>query len=426
MRVLVLLCFLGFSQGLIANNSTRGVRLLFDNNCVTLSSKNKNIIVDEYLKIGEGDWLYFTTVSIKEISANRLLAFKNAKIRNRAIGRFLKDNGIEQKQLTYKYGSFEHIWVNKPLGLKSSVRVQNQNDKSNQESQSFKNIDGATFYLQSGNIIEFKSMNFEGLSDEVITVTIKEFTSKSDFVKYGVTAHGDKGMLETQGMYHIEALSNDQKINLRRNTSYNLKIKEGKNEVPFYSFYGKEKNGKLAWYKNAQEKFYSVNNSSNSKSDFEDNSSEGNDTVFIDNEYGEMEVLDGVYVSENRIVGDYLIGRFSRLGWINCDRFYNEEETITMKLKIDNGISVKPYSVYLIFKDINSVLPLYSVTNGTYQTPKIPKGSNVTIFAVQTDGKELQKLGFKDVVTSDEKILMISAKKVSKDEVDKMMNDIIF
>ena len=81
MRVLVLLCFLCFSQGLIAKNSTRGVRLSFNNNCVTLSNENKNIIVDEYLKIGEGDWLYFTTVSIKEISANRLLAFKNAKIR---------------------------------------------------------------------------------------------------------------------------------------------------------------------------------------------------------------------------------------------------------------------------------------------------------------------------------------------------------
>ena len=122
MRVFILLFFMGFSQFLCGKNQARGVRLEFKNNCITLSDENKNIIVNEYFKIGEGDWLYFTTFSDKEKSANKLLAFKNSKIRNRAIGSFLKKNGIDQKSLTYKYGSFEQIWVNKPKRLKNSVR----------------------------------------------------------------------------------------------------------------------------------------------------------------------------------------------------------------------------------------------------------------------------------------------------------------
>lgn len=414
MRVFILLFFMGFSQFLCGKNPARGVRLEFKNNCITLSDENKNIIVNEYFKIGEGDWLYFTTFSDKEKSANKLLAFKNSKIRNRAIGSFLKKNGIDQKSLTYKYGSFEQIWVNKPKRLKNSVRITNKEDKTNQITKTFKNIDGVTFYLNSGNIIEFKAMNFEGFSDDIITVTIKEYLSKADFVKYGVTATGDKGMLETQGMYHINAESNNQKISLRRNTNYTLKIKEGKNESAFYSFYGKEKNGQVVWCKNAQEKFDSV----------DEYIDEGNDTSFIENEFGEwrLEVID----EEGRQVENFLIGKFSGLGWINCDRFYDEEETITMKLKINNGISDKSYSVFIIFKDINSVLPLYCVTNGMYQTPEIPKGSKVTIFAVQHNGNKLHKLGFKDIVTSDEKVFNISSKKVTKDEVDQLMSDIIF
>ena len=370
MRFVFFLCFVGFSIGLSAKNITRGVRLEFQNNCVSLSNENKNIIIDEYLKIGEGDWLYFTTVSVKEISSNRLLAFKNAKLRNRLIGSFLQKNGIDQNDLKYKYSSYEHIWVNKPMTLNSSVNLDNQSDGENEQSKSFRNIDGASFYLNSGNIIEFKSMNFEGHSTDMISVTIKEFTSKSDFVKYGVTAQGDKGMLETQGMYHIEAKCNGQKITLRRNSNYALKIEGGKSDKEFYSFYGSEKNGQLTWSKNAKEKFYSSTSSvSNNQEEI---------VEYMDEEEG---FLDGVYVSETESEGSYLIGKFSNLGWINCDRFYDEEETITMKLKIGNGIADKPYAVYIDFHDINSVLPVYTVTNGTYQTPKIPKDSKVTVFA---------------------------------------------
>ena len=57
---------------------------------------------------------------------------------------------------------------------------------------------------------------------------------------------------------------------------------------------------------------------------------------------------------------NYIVGEFSGLGWINCDRFYDTNETITMKFSIDGGDSETPYSMYLIFKDINSVLPIYT------------------------------------------------------------------
>lgn len=417
------------SQLLVGKNAIRGVDLYFKNNCLTLSESNKVKIVSEYLNLGEGDWLYFSTASSKELQNNRLLAFKNSKIRNRVIGAFLKNNGIKQTHLTYKYNPLENLWVNKPSILKSSVNVKKQNDKGNQTARSFRNIDGALFNLPSGNSIEFKSMSFEGFSEDRITVKIKEYASKSDFVKYGVTAFGDKGMLETQGMYYVEATSNNQKISLRRNTSYTLKIKEGKNEMPFYSFYGKEQNGQVIWSKNAQEKFYSEspkefdgissNEDGESKSDFV----EYTDTIFVEHENGELEPM---LIRESRRIGDGLVGQFSSLGWINCDRFYDTKETITMKLKIDNGISDQGYSVYIIFKDINSVLPLYSVTNGTYQTPKIPKGSSITIFAIQSKENNLEKVAFKEVVASDQKVFQVLSKKVKKDEIEKIMRDVIF
>ena len=303
----------------------------------------------------------------------------------------------------------------------------NKNDTSNQIIKSFKNSEGCTFLLKSGNIIEFKSMSFEGFSSDLITVRIQEFNSKFDFVKYGVTAQGDQGMLETQGMYFVEAFSNGQKVNLRPRVSYTLKIKEGKSDVPFYSFYGKETNGQLIWTKNSQQKFYSVSpeesNSNSIDEEYNSGSTEFIGIEYVEDSYGE---LVGVYIRETQILGNHLVGQFSGLGWINCDRFYDAEETITMKFSVDGGDSDTPYSVYLIFKDINSVLPIYKITNGTYQTPQIPKGAKATILAVQVKDKLENKLAFQDITINENTVVNLKSSVIKKENLDGYMRDIIF
>jgi len=274
-------------------------------------------------------------------------------------------------------------------------------------------------------------MSFEGASSDVITVKIKEFTSKVDFLKYGVTAQGDKGMLETQGMYLIEAFTNGQKVALRRNVSYTLKIKEGNSEQDFYSYYGQETQNGLVWNENKAQKFYSTKSPVIEEEDvptsFDESKGGGKFGEFYLDSEGNYQDLDGVYVSSDNSgeLGDYLIGKFSNLGWINCDRFYNQEEKIVMKFKVDDGICKEQFSAYIIFKDINSVLPLYRVSNGTYQTPEIPKDVDVTVFAVQANGEKENRLAFSRLKTTAQKIVSIKSALVSKDDVEKYMREVV-
>jgi len=427
MRQLFFISFFVLSVSSWGKSLTREVPLKFENNGLVLTKEIKNKILESYLEIGNGDWICFKTISETEINNNRSLAFKNAKIRNRRISEFLLKNGISQDQFKFKYSSFENVWLLKPQHFRSSVKVLNKNDTSNQIIKSFKNSEGCTFLLKSGNIIEFKSMSFEGFSSDLITVRIQEFNSKFDFVKYGVTAQGDQGMLETQGMYFVEAFSNGQKVNLRPRVSYTLKIREGKSDVPFYSFYGKETNGQLIWTKNSQQKFYSVSpeesNSNSIDEEYNSGSTEFIGIEYVEDSYGE---LVGVYIRETQILGNHLVGQFSGLGWINCDRFYDAEETITMKFSVDGGDSDTPYSVYLIFKDINSVLPIYKITNGTYQTPQIPKGAKATILAVQVKDKLENKLAFQDITINENTVVNLKSSVIKKENLDGYMRDIIF
>ena len=421
MRQLFFILFCVFSVSSWGKSLTREIQLKFENNGVELSKEIKAQILASYLEIGNGDWICFKTVSKREIASNRRLAFKNAKIRNKRIGEFLFKNGISRDQFKLKYGSFEHIWLLKPQHLKSSVKVLNKNDTSNQLIKSFKNAKGQSFVFQSGNVIEFKSMSFEGFSSDVITVRVQEFNSKFDFVKYGVTAHGNLGMLETQGMYFVEAFSNGQKIKLRPRVSYTLKIKDGKSDVPFYSFYGKESNGQLTWIKNSQQKFVS-------KELEEIKADEILEEYEGEEEYeGNNNFIQGVYSSSvTDELENYIVGEFSGLGWINCDRFYDTNETITMKFSIDGGDSETPYSVYLIFKDINSVLPIYTVTNGTYQTPEIPKGAQATILAIKVNNKSENKLAFQDIIINENTVVNLKSSVIKKANLDGYMRDIIF
>ncbi len=430
MRHLFFLSFIFFSVCSFGVSLTREIRLPFANSELTLNNDVKNKILKSYLEIGNGDWLCFKSISEDEIIKNKIEAFKIAKIRNNRIGDFLLRNGISQGQFKRKYSSFEHVWLLKPKHFISSVQVLNKKKSPNTMIKRFTNSAGCVFFFESGNSIEFKPMSFEGFRSDEINVHIQEFNSKYDFVKYGVTAQGNKGMLETQGMYFVEAFSNGQKVNLRPRVSYTLKIREGKADVPFYSFYGKEVHGQLIWVKNSQQKFYSESieddHSISVGEDGEYNNSfiEVVDTVFVENEFDEMEAL---VIRENRMLGSDLVGQFNGLGWINCDRFYDSEETISMKFRIDGGESDKPYSVYLIFKDINSVLPIYKVTNGTYESPMIPVGAKATLFAVQGDEKSVKnKLAFQDITVNDNTTIDLKSSIIDKEDLDSYMRDIVF
>ena len=47
------LLFLAYSLTISARGLTREVKLKFDKGCISLSNKNKKIILDEYVKVGK-------------------------------------------------------------------------------------------------------------------------------------------------------------------------------------------------------------------------------------------------------------------------------------------------------------------------------------------------------------------------------------
>lgn len=79
-------------------------------------------------------------------------------------------------------------------------------------------------------------------------------------------------------------------------------------------------------------------------------------------------------------------GQVSQLGWINCDRFYNTPPAQRMQLAIQGGPHAQEQQVFVVFKRLNSMIPLSKDKMGRYISPSIPAGEDISILAVKVEG----------------------------------------
>lgn len=75
----------------------------------------------------------------------------------------------------------------------------------------------------------------------------------------------------------------------------------------------------------------------------------------------------------------------SRLGWINCDRFYNSNEE-KANYVVQLGDSAANYYTLLVFNNINSVMNGY-ISGNTAIFPNVPVGMDVTVVSVGINNK---------------------------------------
>jgi hypothetical protein len=69
----------------------------------------------------------------------------------------------------------------------------------------------------------------------------------------------------------------------------------------------------------------------------------------------------------------------SQLGWINCDRFYNDPAE---KVQVVVNES-EDATLYAVCSEINSMLSFYRDGEGKYVASGLPKGKKITVVAIK-------------------------------------------
>lgn len=242
-------------------------------------------------------------------------------------------------------------------------------------------------HTDKGTIIKIKTGAFvlksNGKKPEngVVTLCIKEFYDLEDIVAADlVTISGDK-MLVSGGMLHISAYAEEGELRLVSSLPLQIFMPASESlSRQMELFQGKKNRGIIDWKVDDNKMEQIKSGEPIFEFDSQDN---------FDGEFGE----EGYY-SE----ADGYLMEVTKLGWINCDRFYDIDKPTQLIVRLDPK---KNISVRMVFHDIKSVLPAYNYAPGqSVKFDQIPRNKEVTVvaFAVNKD-KTKALLGSKKITT---------------------------
>ena len=222
-----------------------------------------------------------------------------------------------------------------------------------------------------GTLLEFSSNIFELTEgDEVIDsveIQLAEYYNLSDMLFGNLTTNttNDK-LLETRGMVHIQAFSNQKKLKLKKGKSFKISfpIQDSLKQPEIKLFSGKvNPDGSVVWNDKSIEQF------DNTNSDF--------DRYLLRDDVMTEEELDYIERKLQKSL-DYYVFNSTSLLWLNCDKNMNIEEGNELLVSVDKEL--KPV-VRLIFHDNKSIMIGRDKSESQKEFYNLPSNGKVTVFA---------------------------------------------
>ena len=262
-----------------------------------------------------------------------------------------------------------------------------------------------TMSCKEGTTIEFPADPFvyengRLLKCTMVCIRVWEFYKMGDIIAAGLTTTSAGNILCTEGMVYVQAECHGQRLKLKSGKKVKVKMPANNPSTAMKAFAGILRNGIIDWSKEGNTKIADgPENADSSGSADSTSSGEGGP------------VLDGVYEQE-RYFNMYTMS-LNKLGWINCDRFYDIEKQTNLLVRTD---SVGKTFVALIFKEMKSVLPGYDYSNNVVEFSRIPYGKEVSVLAYRINEKEKTAIvGMQDVVLGEVKQVTLNMEKMDLD-----------
>ncbi len=394
-----------------------------------LGAKNMIDLNDVYHDMNDLKYHCFHLVSEQEQSRfqpqklARLVREKSIKVMD-----YYKENHqVKTEHMFLKYNAkYPILWLHKPTSILAASGEITLDEESKQCFSFNPSIDEAIITAK-GNTFYFPPNAFEtttgvSIQNKNINICIWEFTDKKSLVYSGLTTEANGKMLETGGSFYITAFYDDKELRLKKGELYTVEMPFEKSYDDMFTYYGSKKDGIIDWIVNKNEPAMVVggNNLANYQLDetveikIEEKDSE---ITFSSENYNEWKgeegeaILDGSWSENEEAVNFYELSA-GKLGWINCDRFYETKNTSPLIVRVN---SADEMVVRLVFRNINSVLPVYANSNhkDQYEAAGIPTGEKVLLLAYSVKDNNAI-LGYKEIVIGENKVENIALNTLTK------------
>ncbi len=414
--VIVCLCLLSY------NAQSSGFNIYFDVNSAQISSLFKTQLDSIILAIKLESPLEEIGLSghtdsdaseayNQQLSLERAIEVKNYLLNNGLLNVIHLDAKGEREQINFNLNENEKAKNRRVELIRNYIKNNDVFNAFKQPVQQF-NIQGTKDTLllcSNGTTLNIKKNIFETKDQNTpIEIKVQEFTTKKDFILSNLcTQTLDGKMLESRGMINIEAYQNNSKLNLKNNKAIEIGFKDRTLEDQTKLFYGTSQSNEIRW---EQAPVMPSGQASFGTETFW--TTVGRDTITVSkwqvvNIDGSLFKI-GWHKKKNKITYDtvafaneqltsQLFLASQKLGWINCDRFYNDPAPKIDLIVTYTGTFVP--SVVVLFEEINSVMP-YTYREG-----------NKLIFKNVPADKKITFIGLHKVKESDN--IMFAQKKTT-------------
>ncbi|MBA4849789.1 hypothetical protein [Emticicia sp. BO119] len=257
------------------------------------------------------------------------------------------------------------------------------------EKKTIKNDNDLPFVCKQGSRIWLYTRDLKLPDGGAITypfdIEVLELFTPKDMILHQMPTVSNGRLLTTAGELLIKAYKDGKELSLNRinSTTINVPAKSGRVDGFMGLFYGEEtKAGFVNWIQ--------ADSSRNGTGN-------GGGTI-----YGEKDM--------------YLIFP-SRIGWINCDKFYDFTEAKTTISFSSETPSIEKILIFLYFPDLKSVMQVYGGVSG-----QVPVGRNVKIVAYAVTEKEEYYSFLQDMIVQDKQKVELKLTPTTKDALLKYLD----
>ncbi len=194
-----------------------------------------------------------------------------------------------------------------------------------------------------------------------IQLELKELYSKKDMILANKPTVSDGKLLESNGEIYLNAKAKGENLHVSCEDGIQVML-ASTTSIGMEMWLGEiNKVGNINWEKT--DEVLEVQNLENNSNGF---------------------VNDGNIEDERMYEAANFLFKTKKFGWINCDRFYEDTtEKVEMYVQMRNPFP-KEYQTYMyvIFPEINSVLPVYSNDGENYTLSGLPSGRDIQIICL--------------------------------------------
>lgn len=402
--ILILFADYGFTQSSV---------VYFEKDRYTLTNKAKDEL-DElaYLIEKENDKSEIALIGHTDSDAS--VGYNDDLALNRAhsVRKYLDSLGVKNRFHVLSKGEHVPINSNSDESEKSKnrrVEIQRHYQPNNGIEEHFKQApqiyslnpyESQSITTAYGTKLNFPKSAFKDVLPHLpVKLHVREYYNKQDFILGGLSTHTTSGdILESRGMLEVYAIQNQDTLELESGKKMDILFPDRTVNDGTQIFAGVDHGHEVEW---DQKSFNTVRTRSEQGWSYTYYPRpKGNDTIrwekwwyeTIDDQSfkirhvrtKESEQYDTLDIENEELLSELTLSS-TNLGWINCDRFWEENSPKVDVMVAFEGDEVPAVSI--VFSDINAILPYSYRENNRVVFKNIPMNRAVTFIALHKDKK---------------------------------------